>query len=416
MTTLAVLGLLITMAALFGWISARRLHLPTTIGTMLLTAVLCIALDALQHVAPGLHDFAARFTGSVNFERLILHGLLATLLFAGAFLLDLERLAKEKLAVGVLALGATLLSVFAVAWITHTLAGFAGLDLARYGGWLPCLFFGALISPTDPIAVLEMLGRVGAPADITARLAGESLFNDGVAAVIFLAVLGAARGHRPSFAGIGVTLVFQAGGGLLLGIALAWLASRLIRSVHEYYVEILLSLALAAGGYALAEALHVSAPLEAVAAGLALRWFSGRAASGEISHRSLDHFWKAIDEVQNAVLFVLLGLELLEIAVTRSTVFSGMFAIVLVLLVRAGSVAAMVLLLRIVQRGRHGHILLLTLGGLRGGLSLALALSVPEAFGRDWIVPTTYIVVFFSLVVQGGAMDLFLRKYGERLT
>jgi CPA1 family monovalent cation:H+ antiporter len=403
------------MAALFGWFSSRRLRLPTTIGTMLLTAVLCIALAALKHVAPGLQELARQFAGSIDFERLILHGLLATLLFAGAFLVDLEHLVKEKLAVGVLSVGATLLSVAAVAWLTHTLGGIAGLDLGRYGGWLPCLFFGALISPTDPIAVLEMLGRVGAPADLQAWLAGESLFNDGVAAVIFLAVLGAARGHKVSLGTVSATLVIEAGGALLLGTALAWITSRLMRSVSEYHIEILLTLALATGGYVIAERLHVSAPLEAVAAGLALRWFGSRHPQHEASHRSVDQFWKAMDEVQNAVLFVLLGLELLEISVTGAAAVSGVFAIVLVLVVRLLSVTAVVLLLRALQRNRDGHILLLTLGGLRGGLSLALALSVPERFGRDWIVPTTYIVVLFSLVVQGGAMDLFLKKYGKRL-
>lgn len=415
MGTLALASLLMTMAALFGWLSSRRLRLPTTIGTMLLTTVMCVLLAALGRVLPGLQAWDGRLAGSIDFERLILHGLLATLLFAGAFLLDLERLAREKLAVGVLSVGATLLSIGAVAWLVHALARSVGLDLERYGGWLPCLFFGALISPTDPIAVLEMLRRVGAPANLQAQLAGESLFNDGVAAVIFLAVLDAARGHAPSPIVLAGMLVVKSGGALLLGTALAWITSRLMRSVHEYQVEILLTLSLAGGGYVLAERLHVSAPLEAVAAGLALRWFNSRFAPDEIAHENLNHFWTAMDEVQNAVLFVLLGLELLVIAITRSTLISGAAAIVAVNLVRAASVAAMLLLLRLLQRGHESSLVLLTLGGLRGSLSLALALSVPLAFGRNWILPTTYIVVLFSLVVQGGAMDLFLKRYGKRL-
>jgi CPA1 family monovalent cation:H+ antiporter len=197
---------------------------------------------------------------------------------------------------------------------------------------------------------------------------------------------------------------------MALGVTLAWIASRLMRLVDAYQVEILLTIALAVGGYALADRLHLSAPLAAVAAGIALRRFNRDFSHAEISHESLDRFWEVIDEVQNAVLFVLLGLELLVIPFTRLWLESGVIAIGAVSLVRLVVVAAMITLLRLLQRGHQSSISTLTWGGLRGGLSLALALSVPQGEGRDWILVATYSVVLFSILIQGGSMDIFLGK------
>jgi CPA1 family monovalent cation:H+ antiporter len=274
------------------------------------------------------------------------------------------------------------------------------------------LFFGALISPTDPIAVLEMLHRVGVSKNIQAQLAGESLFNDGVGAVLFLAVLDASTGNAPSLAHIGGMLVLKAGGGLLLGAALAFVAHEFMRRVDAYQIEILFTLALALGGYAVAETLRVSAPLEAVAAGLALRRFNLNRSHAEISHDSLEHFWGAIDEVQNAVLFVLLGLEVLVISFNHLTVESGLVAIAGVTVVRTAVVALILVCVRWLQPRHQTSLLTLTWGGLRGGLSIALALSVPASQGQTWILATTYFVVVFSVVVQGGTLDLFLNRFG----
>jgi CPA1 family monovalent cation:H+ antiporter len=410
MTVLALLSILVTAAAVFGWVCARWLKLPSTLGTMVLTAVVSVTLVVIEPWAPQLRTWGGMLAQRTNYDELILHGMLATLLFAAGFLVDLKQLAREKLAVGLLAVGGTVLSMAGVAWLTHAVTTLMGLPV----GWLECLIFGALISPTDPIAVLEMLRRVGAPERLQARLAGESLFNDGVGAVIFLALLEVARGERTSAVHVAGLLVVQAGGGLLLGVVLAWAASEMMKRVHEYHIEILLTLSLAGGGYALAERLYVSAPLEAVAAGLALRYWNERYEPHEISHDWLDKFWTAMDEVQNAVLFVLLGLELLVIPVSWQVAGRGVVAIAIVNVVRAGAVAAMLGLLRLLQPKQEGSITLLTLGGLRGGLSLALALSIPVSLGWTWIAPTTYMVVLFSLVVQGGVMDLFLRRYGKR--
>jgi CPA1 family monovalent cation:H+ antiporter len=406
MTTLALIGIVITAAALFGWLSVHVCRLPLTIGTMLLTVVSSLLLLVASRFIPGLHTWAVYLAGRIQFEDLILHGMLGLLLFAGAFLLDLHYLARQKLAVGLLSLVATLLATAAIAAIMHAALPLLGIPAP----WIECLFFGTLISPTDPIAVLEMLHRVGVPGDIQAQLAGESLFNDGVGAVLFLAVLSASKGYLPSAGSIALSLALKSGGGLLLGIALAWLASELMRRVDAYQIEILLTLSLALAGYALAEALNLSAPLEAVAAGLALRRFNMNHAHAEIAHNALDKFWKAIDEIQNAVLFVLLGFEVLVIPFSRSSFHAGGLAIVSVLLVRFIVVALVLALVRLFQRRHRSSLLILGWGGLRGGLSIALALSVPAAHNRTWILATTYLVVVFSVVVQGGTLDLILKR------
>lgn len=407
MTTLALLSLIITTAALFGWISSRVLRLPVTIGMMLLTVVASLILNILGRRIPGLDIWVLGLVGRIKFEDLILHGMLALLLFAGSFLLDLVYLSREKLAVSLLSLPGTLLSTAALAALMHYTLPLLGISAP----WIECLFFGSLISPTDPIAVLEMLHRVGVSKNIQAQLAGESLFNDGVGAVLFLAVLDASRGSAPSIYHIGAFLILKAGGGLLLGSALAWIASQFMRRVDAYQIEILLTLALALGGYSLAETFRLSAPLEAVAAGLALRRFNLHRDPSEISHDSLDHFWGAIDEVQNALLFVLLGLEVLAISFTRVTLESGAMAIVAVNMVRTIVVAAILGLVGLLQPGHKTSLLTLSWGGLRGGLSIALALSVPESQGRSWILATTYFVVVFSIVIQGGTLDLFLNRF-----
>ena len=406
MTTLALVSIIITAAAVFSWLSVRVCRLPVTIGTMLLTVVSSVLMILLGHVFSSLHTWAVGMVGRIRFEDLILHGMLGLLLFAGAFLLDLFYLSREKLAVGLLSVVGTLLSTAGLAAILHW--GLPLLDIPA--PWIECLFFGTLISPTDPIAVLEMLHRVGVPKNIQAQLAGESLFNDGIGAVLFLAVLQASKGQVPSVGHVTALLLLESGGGLALGVALARTASELMRRVDAYQIEILLTLSLALGGYALAETLRLSAPLEAVAAGLALRRFNMNHAHVEISHDSLDRFWRAIDEIQNAVLFVLLGFEVLIIPFTLRSFESGGLAVISVLGVRLLVVALVLGAVRLLQPGHESSLLTLSWGGLRGGLSIALALSVPDLQNHTWILATTYLVVVFSVIFQGGTLDLFLSR------
>jgi len=403
---LVLISVLVGVAALFGWVSVRLLRLPTTIGTMLLTAASSLALVMLVPVAPGPHQWALDILSRINFENLILHGMLALLLFAGAFLLDLDALRSQKLVVALLSVVTTVLSALAISALTYGSAQLFHLPVTT----TECLLFGALLSPTDPIAVLEMLRRVHAPRHLEAQLAGESLFNDGVGAVLFISLLAAARGATLSPGHVALQVLITGGGGILLGALLALPARFLMRSVVSPPIEILLTLGLALGGYAIAEKLGVSAPLEAVAAALALRLLIESAPDQQIAHHELTHFWTNLDEIQNAVLFVLLGCGFLIVEFHRQGVILGLSEIVIVNLVRIASVAAVLLLLRLVRRPCASSLSVLSWGGLRGGLSIALALSVPPQFSGGWIVTATYVFVVFSILVQGSTMGLFLRR------
>jgi CPA1 family monovalent cation:H+ antiporter len=404
---LALIAIVVTLAAVFSLISSRWLRLPTSIGTMLLTVLLSAGLVITGNAFPGIHAWAIHSLLRIDYEQFILHGLLSLLLFAGAFLLDLTYLAREKFAVGLLAGLGTVLSATVVGLGMF----FAAPLLGFHPPLLEALLFGALISPTDPIAVLEMLRRVAAPHYLQAQLAGESLFNDGVGAVLFLTLLEIAEKDRlPSIGHVTWVLLLDTGGGLLLGVVLAIVVSRVMCMVCGYQIDILLTLSLALGGYAIADHLHLSAPLEAVAAGLALRWSNSRHPAN-ISHNEIEHFWTAIDEVQNSILFVLMGCEFLAVPFTGAALRVGALAIALVNAARFMATGAILRIVQLVQRGHRSSLLVLVWGGLRGGLSIALALSVPDRLGRDWILAATYIVVVFSILIQGGTMDLFLKRF-----
>ena len=404
---LPLISLLVGIAALFGWLSARVLKLPNTIGTMLLTAITSIALVLLAPVWPGPHHWAVNVIGQINFERLILHGMLSLLLFAGAFLLDLTALRQEHLPVALLSVISTIVSALAVGGITWYAVRFFGY----HSSLLECLLFGALISPTDPIAVLEMLRRVHAPRHLQAQLAGESLFNDGVGAVIFLSLLAATHNAAPTPQHIILQILISGGGGILLGSVMAAPVALLMRAVTSPVIDLLLSLALALGGYVIAESIGISAPLEAVAAGLVLRSMIERLPHDTIAHDDLNHFWTHLDEVQNAILFVLLGCGFLVVTFHHNAVFLGLSEIVIVNVVRIASVALVILLLKLLRPNHSSSVAVLSWGGLRGGLSIALALSIPASYGEGWIVTSTYVLVVFSILVQGSTMGLFLKRF-----
>ena len=341
---------------------------------------------------------ASRFVASIDFGETLLHGMLAFLLFAGALHVDLEDLRNQALPVAVLSTVGVILATFLAGTFFWLVAGWIGFEIS----FIFALLFGALISPTDPIAVLGILKTVGAPKTLETKITGESLFNDGVGVVVFLTVLGVAVGQREPEAGqVALFLVKEAAGGALLGFVLGWIFYRLLKSVDAYQVEILLTLALAAGGYSLAEAIHVSAPIAIVVAGLFIGNHGRSFAMSDTTREHLDTFWELVDEILNAVLFVIIGLEFLAIDLDKAYLVIAFSAIIIVLVSRFLSVAILVKPMSIKHEFTRGVIEILTWGGLRGGISIALALSLPPVPERQVILAATYIVVVFSVLVQG---------------
>ncbi len=411
MTTFALLSTLVSLAALFGLVSHRLLRLPTSIGTAILSLCGAAAIIAGGHAAPGLHAAAAHLIAGIDFNRVVLHGMLAFLLFAGALQLDLHELMQQKLAVLSLSIAATALSTIFVAALFKGSLLAVGVHLST----ISALLFGALISPTDPIAVLEMLRRVGAPKSLEAQLAGESLFNDGIGAVIFLALVEASTsGTLPSSGRFILLLLLESVGAIALGALLGYITYRLIGLVDSYRIEILLTLALAMGGYALADAMHLSAPIEVVVAGLLVSGQARPLAMSAQTRAHLETFWELLDDIFNVVLFLLLGLEILIIPIASRFLEAGLIAIPIVLLARFASVGITLQLLELVRKRVPGTVRTLTWGGLRGGLAVALALAVPAEQGseRSLLLTATYIVVFFSIVVQGLTIGRVLQRLG----
>lgn len=409
MPTFALVSTLVCLAAAFSLISRRVLRLPITVGVMLQSLAMSLIVAVVGRAVPGLHDRVADEVGRIDFSAVVLRGMLAFLLFAGALKLDLKELSKQKASVGALAVFGTLLSTGMVAVLLKLILTVTGFHTT----WVACLLFGALISPTDPIAVLELLRRVEAPAGLEAQLTGESLFNDGVGAVVFLTLLSSfGAGGRPSIASFTWLLLIQAGGGVLLGLGLGYVAYRLVRTVDSYRVEVLLTLALAMGGYALADALHLSAPLEVVAAGLIVGGRARHFGMSEETRGHVDDFWDLIDAFMNVILFLLLGFEMLAMPWNVEYVYAGLLAIPVVLGARWLSVGASLSLVRFFHQPVRGAMSVLTWGGLRGGLAVALALSIPPGRPHDRLLAITYIVVIFSIVVQGLTMSTLLHRLG----
>jgi len=410
MNLFQLLAVLLTLSALFSYLNHRFLHLPTTIGLMLIALAMSLGLLALGPLGAGIEAQAEAMLETVDFDATLLHGMLAFLLFAGALHVNLEDLARQRLVIGVLAtvgvVGATFISA-AFAWLVFQAIG---IDVP----WLACLLFGALIAPTDPIAVLGILKSVGAPKSLETKITGESLFNDGIAVVVFLVLLGIASGEgETSVASISWLFIQEAIGGALFGLASGWVAYRMLRSIDNYQVEVLITLALVTGGYALAEAWHLSAPIAIVVAGLLIGNRGRLLGMSEQTREHLDTFWELIDEILNAVLFVLIGMELLVLTFRGEYLLAGLMLIPAVLLARLISVGLPVGLLRRHRPFSPGAVWILTWGGLRGGISVALALSLPAAPWRDPLIAATYVIVVFSIAVQGLTLGKLVRHYSE---
>lgn len=394
-----VTAVLITIAAVFSFINYRYVKLPAVIGLMLIALVMSLGLLGLALLGfPGLEDAVDRFIRRIQFSEALMHGMLSFLLFAGALHVNLNDLARNKWVVAALATIGTLSSTFVVGGMFWLLVSVLGLPVP----FLYCLLFGALISPTDPIAVLGILKSARAPRSLEVKITGESLFNDGVGVVIFIVLLRLSAGGEALSAGeIAALFAKEALGGLGFGLAIGSLVYWMLSRVDNYSVEVLITLALVMGGYSLALAIHVSGPIAMVVAGLLIGNHGRRFAMSERTRRHLDTFWELIDEILNAVLFILIGFEMLVLEFTAKTAIAAVLAIPIVLLARFVCVGVPIRLLALRREFSPGVVRILTWGGLRGGISVALALAIPARPERDVLLSVTYSVVIFSILVQG---------------
>jgi CPA1 family monovalent cation:H+ antiporter len=406
---LDIAAICLVVTALLAYVNRRFIGLPATIGVMVIALGLSLAIVGLDAMglAPSLRRYEESFLRSIDFSDVLMQGMLSLLLFAGALHVDLSELRALRWPVAALALVGTLLSTLVVGFGIWAALPWVGLSLPL----LYCLLFGALISPTDPIAVAGILKSAGAPKKLELVIAGESLFNDGVGVVIFALLLEMLQSGTTPTVGAGLALLaHEAGGGILFGLTLGWITYYLLKSVDDYHVEVLLTLAAVTGGYALASHLHISGPLATVVMGLVIG-NNGRAlAMSDTTRRYVDMFWELIDEILNAVLFVLIGMEVLLIAFSVSTLLAGAVAIGVTLLARLLTVGWPVRLLGKRFGLPNGSWRVLTWGGLRGGISVALALALPPGPDRDTVLALTYCVVVFSILVQGLTIGQVVRS------
>jgi CPA1 family monovalent cation:H+ antiporter len=393
-----ILAILITLSAGFSYINHRFIRLPSTIGLMIMALLVSLGLALLGPFSFGMKAEAQRLLANIDFDETLLHGMLSFLLFAGALHVNLADLAKQKWIIGLLATLGVLGSTFGMGFISRWVLGLLGIELPL----IDCLIFGALISPTDPIAVLGILKKAGVPESLETKITGESLFNDGVAVVIFLVFLEIATGTREiTTASVLGLFAKEALGGVVFGLIIGWIAYWMLKSIDDYQVEVLITLALVTGGFALADELHLSGPLAIVVAGLLIGNHGRLLAMSDQVRDHLDKFWELVDEALNGVLFVLIGLEVLALTFSREYFIAGVLLIPLLLVTRFISVGGPVLIMRRFREFSPKVVTILTWGGLRGGISVALALSLPPGKNRELFLAITYIIVVFSIIVQG---------------
>lgn len=391
--------LFFTIAVLFGYINHRFVKLQTTIAIMASSLIVSLALLIAGHL--GLDHFEQQvqtLLERVDFHGVLMNGMLSFLLFAGALHIDLNHLRKQKWEIGVLATLSTICSAIIIAFAINTTLGWLGTPL----NYTYCLLFGALISPTDPIAVLATFKQLNAPKQLDISVAGESLFNDGVGIVMFLSIYSLAfSGHTLTISNVAWLFFTQAIGGVAYGVLLGLLANWLIKPIDDHKIEILITLVVATGGYAFAEFLNVSGPLAMVAAGIFIGNRGRNFSMSEQSRQSLDMFWELIDEILNAVLFLLIGFELLVVQANMKQLTAALLAIPITLLARLITVGIPMNIFKIWKRYAPKTISIMVWGGLRGGLAVALALALPAGPERNLVLVMTYAVVTFAVIVQG---------------
>lgn len=403
-----IITITIVLAAAFAYINHKLIKWPPTIGIMVLSLMTSILLVLLGNSKSQLSEKAVQLVSSINFQDVLMNFMLSFLLFAGAIHIDAAKLKQERMPVILLATLGILISTFLIGVMVWYLFNLFNFPIP----FIYCLLFGALISPTDPIAVLGILKEANIPSSLELKISGESLFNDGVAVVVFVSISEIARSTSGEFSIVSVGQLFlqEALGGLVFGALLGYIGFWALRSVDDYKVEVLITLAIVMGGYSLARHLHVSGPLAMVVAGIITGNKVKTEGLSDISRDYLHKFWELVDEILNAILFLLIGLEMLVIKINTTVMIIGTISILIVLLARWISVVLPVFLLRYSITFEKHAISILTWGGLRGGISVALALSLSNDMYKEEFVLITYMIVVFSILVQGLTIGNLAKK------
>ena len=411
MSIFDIAAILIGLVALFGFLNHRYLKLPHTIGLMLIALAAASAVIMIDAVVPGSHmgTTISKLLAQIDFYETVMHGMLSFLLFAGALHVDFHAMADRKWPILTLATVGILISTFVIGMVLWFVLGLIGLSLPLI--W--ALVFGALISPTDPVAVLGIFKTIDVPPALEAKVAGESLFNDGVGVVVFTILVSIAVGGAHGQIGpqeVMIVFLQEAVGGVVLGLAAGYIGYRAMHVIDEYVLEILISLALVMVTYAIAIKLHMSGPIAMVVAGLFIGNQGARFAMSETTREHLFHFWELMDEILNSVLFLLIGLEVLVVSFSIDYITAAILAIPIALLGRSLGVGIPMAALSIRMTFTQGAVPVLIWGGLRGGIAVALALSLPVNEFKPLILTATYAVVIFSIVVQGMSMKALVKR------
>lgn len=405
-----IVTILVVLSALFGYVNVRFLKLPNTIGLMLITIVFTLVVFALSYFDTRLLDAEKYIITQIDFKEVLLDVMLSFMLFAGALHTNFEQLRVQRWPILVFATLGVLVSTFLVGYGMYFILPLFGLEVEL----IYCLLFGALISPTDPIAVLGILKNVGAPKQLEAKIVGESLFNDGVGVVVFLTIFKIAQmGHGEiEISEIFELFAVEVIGGIVLGLVIGWITYRLMKSIDDYDIEVIITLAAVMGGTVIAQTYHLSAPLAMVTAGLLIGNDTVRnSAMSEITESYVDKFWELIDILLNTILFVLIGMEILVLTFETSYMFAGIIAIPLVLLCRYLSLLIPVRFFEKRLNFAPKTNLIMAWGGLRGGISIALALGLTIEMQRDLFLVITYFIVVFSILIQGLSLGKLVKRY-----
>ena len=407
-----IAAILIVLSAIFGYINVRFIKLPITIGLMVITLFFTLVVVVLGYFDDTLLIREKEFISQIDFKTVLLDIMLSYLLFAGALHTNFQQLKVQRWPVFVFATFGVLSSTFLVGGIMYYVLQLVGLEI----NFIYCMLFGALISPTDPIAVLGILKKAGAPKKLETKIVGESLFNDGVGVVIFLTIYQVAKGGSEiSIGHVAEMFAVEVIGGIFLGLILGWITFRLMKSIDDYYVEVIITLAAVMGGTLLAQKFHMSAPLAMVACGLMVGNDRIRdSAMSEITETYVDKFWELVDVLLNTILFVLIGMEILILTFEGQYIIAGLLAVPIVLLSRYISLFAPIKFFAKKLDFVPNTNLIMTWGGLRGGISIALALSLTGVMHRELFLVITYIIVVFSIIGQGLSVGPLIKKLAKK--